>query len=113
MSSDEKPLTVRVVMARSVADRWLRGHTRSEYRFNIFGFPTPAKAKRFASMLRSLRDRPQRRPPVTASSRIPLISDLGVKERGDTVEIWSSNVDSLRKLAKVAESMGLNTDFIW
>jgi hypothetical protein len=29
------------------------------------------------------------------------------------VEVWSSNVESLRKLAKVAESMGLNTDFIW
>jgi hypothetical protein len=109
MSSDEKLLTVRVVMARSVADRWLLGHTRSEYRFTVFGFPSPSKAKRFASSLRSLRDRQYKQ----ASVSLPAISDLGVRERGDMVEVWSSNVESLRKLAKVAESMGLNTDFIW
>ena len=112
MSSDHKPLTVRVVMARSVADRWLKGHTHSEYRFTIFGFPTPAKAKRFSSTLRALRDRNQRRG-SSGPLRVPMISDLGVKERGDVIEVWSSNVDSLRKLARWADSVGLNTDFIW
>ena len=113
MASDDKSLTVRVVMARSVADRWLKGHTRSEYRFNIFGFPTSGKAKKFASMLRSLRDRPQRRASVTSLLRVPSISDLGVRERNDSVEVWSSNVEGLRKLAKWAENSGLLTDFIW
>jgi hypothetical protein len=42
-----------------------------------------------------------------------MISDLGVKERGDVVEVWSSNVEALRKLARWAETVGLNTDFIW
>lgn len=112
MSSDKKPLTVRVVMARSVADRWLKGHTHREYRFTIFGFQSPSKAKRFASTLRALRDRTQRKVAST-EVRVPAIADLGVKERGDVVEVWSSNVEALRKLAKVSESMGLNTDFIW
>lgn len=111
MSSDKKPLTVRVGMARSVADRWLKGHTRSEYRFTVFGFQTPRKAKRFASSLRSLRDRQQLR--TSASLRFPAIADLGVKEKGDSVELWSSNVEALRKIARWAESSGLNTDFIW
>lgn len=113
MSSDEKSLTIRVGMARSVADRWLKGHTHSEYRFSVFGFASPAKAKRFASTLRSLRDRPRRASSSSSPFRLPLISDLGVKEKGDAVELWSSNVESLRKLSKVAEAMGLNTDFIW
>lgn len=111
MSSEEKPLTVRVVMARSVADRWLRSHSHSEYRFTVFGFQGPAKAKRFASTLRSLRDRPQIR--NSSSLSLPPIPDLGVKEKGDSVELWSSNVESLRKVARWAESAGLNTDFIW
>lgn len=96
-------------MAKSVANRWLQGITRSEYRFMIFGFAHPSKAKKFASTLRSIRDRQHKQ----ASVSLPAISDLGVKDRGDMVEVWSSNVEALRKLAKVAEAMGLNTDFIW
>ena len=98
-------------MAKEVAARWLQGASRSEYRFSIFGFVHPMKAKKFASLLRSIRNRR-----VIASSdvgSIPTIPDLGVKERGDTVEVWSSNVDGLRKLSKWAEQVGLNTDFIW
>lgn len=105
------PSTVRVVMAKSVANRWLHGLTRSEYRFTIFGFAHPSKAKKFASSLRSLRDRQHKE--ASASTSLPAISDLGVRERGDAVEVWSSNVESLRKLARWAETVGLNTDFIW
>jgi hypothetical protein len=102
--------SVRVVMAKSVADRWLQGIAHKEYRFTISGFPTPGKAKKFASSLRSLRDRQHKK---EASVSIPAIADLGVRERNDTVEVWSSNVESLRKLAKWAENAGLDTDFIW
>jgi hypothetical protein len=105
--------TVRVVMAKSVASRWIKGLSRTEYRFNIFGFDSTAKAKKFASSLRSLRDRPNHRKSSETPTLLPSISDLGVRERGDMVEVWSSNVDSLRKLARWAESVGLNTDFIW
>jgi hypothetical protein len=104
------PSTVRVVMAKAVANRWLQGLTHSEYRFSIFGFAHPSKAKKFASSLRSLRDRQHKE---ASSVSLPSIADLGVKERGDTVEVWSSNVDALRKLARWAETVGLNTDFIW
>lgn len=100
-------------MAKAVANRWLQGLSHSEYRFNIFGFAHPSKAKKFASTLRSIRDRHHKKATTVSTGNIPVISDLGVRERGDMVEVWSSNVESLRKLAKVAESMGLNTDFIW
>jgi hypothetical protein len=101
-------------MARSVAARWLDAVTRSEYRFNIFGFASYVKAKKFAASLRNIRDRQQRSVQATGDTlRIPVILDLGVKERGDSVEVWSSNVESLRKLAKWAEKVGLSTDFIW
>jgi hypothetical protein len=101
-------------MAKAVAARWLQGVTRSEYRFNIFGFANQVKAKKFASSLRALRDREQRREASEDGLlHIPVIPDLGVRERGDTIEVWSSNVEGLRKLAKWAESVGLNTDFIW
>lgn len=99
-------------MAKVVASRWLADISKSEYRFNIFGFPHPSKAKKLASSLRSLRDR-QVRTGSEGKIRFPVIPDLGVRETGDGVEVWSSNVDALRKLAKWAEDSGLNTDFIW
>jgi hypothetical protein len=100
-------------MAKAVAARWLLGLTHSEYRFSIFGFANQAKAKKFAASLRSIRDQKHNKTAGEETARIPAIADLGVKERGDTVEVWSSNVDALRKLAKWAEIVGLNTDFIW
>lgn len=99
-------------MAKMVASRWLSSISKSEYRFTIFGFQHPSKAKKFASSLRSLRDRELR----TGSSnnvKFPPIPDLGVREMGDGVVVWSSNVEALRKLANWAEESGLNTDFIW
>jgi hypothetical protein len=104
-------------MAKSVAARWLKSASRDEYRFVIFGFQNHVKAKRFASSLRVLRDKTQIREASSESGdgfvNIPVIPDLGVRERGDVVEVWSSNVESLRHLARWAEATGLNTDFIW
>jgi hypothetical protein len=100
-------------MAKSVAHRWLIAATSSEYRFSIFGFEHQSKAKKFASVLRSLRDRKCKSAGSQNSPHIPTIPDLGVRDRGDAVEVWSSNVEALRKLAFWAESSGLNTDFIW
>lgn len=100
-------------MAKVVASRWLLAHSKSEYRFTIFGFQHPAKARKFASSLRSLRDKNLRKEASEVDLRIPVIADLGVRETGDGVEVWSSNVESLRKLANWAEAVGLNTDFIW
>ena len=99
-------------MAKVVASRWLVAISKSEYRFNIFGFAHPAKAKKFASSLRALRDK-QLRKESSEHVRFPVIPDLGIRETGDGVEVWSSDVESLRKLANWAESAGLNTDFIW
>ena len=108
----DKPSTVRIVMAKAVAARWLQSASKGEYRFTIFGFPTQVKAKRFASSLRAIRDKSQRMA-GDGVVHIPVIADLGVRERGDIVEVWSSDVEGLRHLARWAETTGLNTDFIW
>jgi len=109
----KSPSTVRIVMAKAVADRWLQGLSRSEYRFTIFGFQNLVKARKFASMLRSLRDSGRREASEDGTHRIPKIADLGVKESGDGVVVWSADVEGLRGLSKWAEAAGLNTDFIW
>jgi hypothetical protein len=99
-------------MAKAIASRWLEGLTSREFRFNIFGFANHVKAKKFASSLRLIRDKQQRQA-SEGEAHIPAIMDLGVRERGDVVEVWSSNLEGLRKLAKWADAVGLSTDFIW
>ena len=99
-------------MARSVADRWVNGCATGEYRFTIFGLGTPGDVSRFASVLRSWRDGKLKIRQGNVAGSAP-IADLGVKEIGDSVEVWSSDIEGLRKLAAWAEERGLDTSFIW
>ena len=99
-------------MAKAVADRWLDNLAHGEYRFTLFGFRNAGHAKKFASVLRSLRDRPVKTG-SSDSGRLAAVPDLGVRERGEFLEVWSSDVDGLRRIAKWAETSGLNSDFIW
>jgi hypothetical protein len=94
-------------MAKAVAGRWVAGVSRDEYRFTLFGLGTPEEARKFASLLRSWRDGK-----IKVASMDP-IPDLGVKESGDVLELWSSDLQGLKKLATWAESRGLDTSFIW
>ena len=94
-------------MARSVAERWVQGNAQGEYRFTIFGLGTPNDVRKFASVLRTWRDGK-----LKLASMEP-ISDLGVREGGDILEVWSTNRDAMKKLANWAEGRGLDTSFIW
>lgn len=94
-------------MAKNVAGRWLEDLCRGEYRFAIMGFNTSMDCRKFASLIRSWRDG------TTRIASVPAISDIGIHERGDSIDVWASDSVALRKFAKWVESTGLETDFIW
>ncbi len=94
-------------MAKSVAGRWLVDMSKGEYRFSLMGFTTSMDCRKFASLIRSWRDGTAKIATTTH------IADLGVQEHGDSIEVWSSDAEGLRKFAKWVESTGLETDFIW
>lgn len=94
-------------MARSVAERWISGLAQTEYRFTIFGHGTTGDARKFASQLRASRDGKMN------IAALGVISDLGVREMGDMVEVWSSDHAGMRRLASWAVGRGLDTSFIW
>lgn len=109
----QEPSSIRVAMVKSVANRWVHSFAKDEYRFTIFGVGNAGETKKFASLLRTWRDgKLSRRISSGATSTEP-IPDLGVREQGDSVEIWSSDLEGLRKIAKWAEERELETSFIW
>ena len=102
-----QPSHQRVAMAKAGASRCVSDISRGEYRFSMFGFGTSGESRKFSSLLKSWRDGKVR---VASLSPIP---DLGVKDMGDHVEVWSSDQIGLAKLSKWVESRGLDSTFIW
>jgi len=102
---------VRIAMARHLADRWLCDVSRSEYRFAVLSSHGKSEAdmRLLAGFLRNWRDGKAR---IASLASIP---DLGVREivGTNTIEVWSSECDTLRKLASWMESRGFDTNFIW
>ena len=95
----------RVVLAKKVAERWICDNARSEYRLQVFG--NSLDIRKLPSLLRSFRD---------GSIRIAKsepIKDLGIKEGFDSVTLWSSDRDGLKKLADWFESRGMETSGVW
>lgn len=103
----QKPSNIRVALTKSVVSRWVSKVSTGEYRFTIFGLGTTGETRKFASLLRSWRD-----DKVRVASMAP-IPDLGVRESGDTIEVWSSDLEGMTKLARWSESRGFETSFIW
>lgn len=95
-----------VDMSRAVAAKWLSDFAKSEYRFQIYGFPNSAEVRRVASILRSWRDG------KTKFASILPVSDLGIRESGDSLELWSKDYHGIAKLAKWADSRGYETTFL-
>jgi len=98
-------------MARQVADRWLADNSQKEYRFAAMAGSgkTELDVRLLVGSLRSWRDGKSRIGTLTA------ITDLGVREivGTNTIEVWASDCDGLRKLAAWMESRGFETNFIW
>lgn len=103
--SKKDPETRRVIMARSVARRWLQSVAQAEYRIRVlYG---SREYRNLPNLLRAFRDG------KVALQGLPSVSDLGVKEDFDAVEVWSKNYDALRKLCAWFEKQGFDTTGIW
>ena len=101
-----QPSERRVVMAKLVARKWLTKNATVEYRLTAY-HSDQRMLKALPSLLRSFRD-----------GRIKLgslqtIADLGIKEEGDGVAIWSSDADKMASLQGFLENKGYDTTGVW
>ena len=94
---------VRVVMAKAVVLAWLESNVHREYRMKVFNLTRSD----FPNLLRSARDKKIR------LTGVDLFPDLGVQEENENLVVWTSDLDSLRKLSKFFEKRGMETTFIW
>lgn len=95
------PTHRRVVLARAIATRYLTEVSRPEYRLSIL----TGSDDRFhiPSLMAGLRDG---RLKLGGMSAPP---DLGVREEFDSVVVWSSDSNSLGKIARWFETRGFET----
>jgi len=95
----------RIVMAKSVAQRWLEARVRPEYRMKVYYGANEIRG--LPALVRSFRDGK-----IKIGSIEP-IRDLGVKEEFDHFVIWSSDRDGLIELKDWLETRGCETTGVW
>ena len=96
----------RVVMAKSIASRWVRERLKEEYRFSAYQCGS-TDIKKLPSLLRSFRDG------KIKMAGVDPLPDLGVEEKFDSVTVWSSDKDSLMTLQNWFEVRGVETSGMW
>lgn len=99
-----KTKSKRVIMARSVARRYLRQITHPEYRLKVFHSD---RVNNLPDLLRNFRDGQLR------IGSVPPIVDLGIQEEFDTLSIWTSNREALLGLRDWLEDRGIETSGVW
>lgn len=104
--SQKKSIERRVVMAKLVASRWLGERVRDEHRLTVFS-SGPREVRNLPNLLRSFRDG------KVAMSGVKPLPDMGVEEKFDAVEVWSSDRQALITLKDWCEVRGLETSGIW
>ena len=104
-----KPCKKRIVMAKGVAERWLKNHSSPEYRITVYETGTSKPVRNIVNLLRSFRDGKAK------IAGIESISDLGIgsQESAGTITIWSSNHSELVKLDKWLTDRGFLSTGIW
>lgn len=95
----------RVVLAKSVARRWVARVAEPEYRVRVL--LGAREIRNLPSLLRSFRDS------KVSMQGVPNIRDLGIREHFDALELWSRDRDGLLKLATWFEKRGLDTSGVW
>ncbi len=94
---------IRVVMAKKIAKAWLETNTKREYRMKVLNITRSD----FPNLLRSARDK------KIKLTGVDLFPDLGVQEDNENLVVWTSDLESLRKLKNFFERLGMETTFIW
>lgn len=99
----------RVIMARSVARRWLQNRAKPEFRMHIYMTPgsSPNLFRSLPNLMKSHRNGQIR------LSGVDSAPDLGVQSHFDYVTVWSSNKVALQSLQEFCESKGLDTSGVW
>jgi hypothetical protein len=95
------PTHRRVVLAKSIAAKYLSEVLRPEYRLTIFH--NSADTRNVPGLLLGMRDGRLR---IAGLAAPP---DFGVREGFDSVSVWSSEDGTLRKLAAWFEARGFET----
>jgi hypothetical protein len=86
------PIFRRVVMARSVAERWLEDVSHPEYRLTVY---LPGNdARNVPALMQGLKEGRIRVAGLTTPK------DFGVAEAFDAITMWSSDGEAIKKLAK-------------
>jgi len=104
-----KPCKKRIVMAKGVAERWLKSHSTPEYRITVYESGTSKPIRNISNLLRSFRDGKAR------IAGIQAIPDLGIggEQSAGSLTIWSSNHSELVKLDKWLTDRGFLSTGIW
>lgn len=92
-------------MARNLARRWLEAAAHPEYRLTVYYVGQEIKG--LPNLLRSFRDG---RVKIGSVEPIP---DLGISEGFDSVTVWSSDREALRRLSAWFEQRGFETTGVW
>jgi len=95
----------RIIMAKSVASRWVESHLQAEHRLVIFG--TSSDIRKLPNLLRSFRDG------KIAMSEVSSLPDLGIQESFDQITVWSTDRVALKTLANWFEKRGMETSGVW
>lgn len=94
-----------IVMARSLAKRWLVKVATAEYRIRVlYG---ARDYRNLPNLLRAFRDNK-----VKIAGLAP-VTDMGVKEAFDYFEVWSRDYEGLFRLGQWFEKQGFDTTGIW
>lgn len=100
------PSERRIVMARNLALRWLSEKAHPEHQVRIF-YVGRENSRGIPGVLRAFRDSKLR---IGSLEAIP---DLGVSEAFDSVTVWSSDRQALKRLAAWFEGHGYETSGVW
>lgn len=106
MTDSNSDIQNQILMSKRIAMKWLSKTAQAEYRVDIY-FTNPKESKMMPSLLRSFRDG------RATFASVGRIADLGVKEQGDVVTVWSSNREELIQLKDHFEKRGFETSGLW
>jgi hypothetical protein len=93
-------------MAKLVAAKWLASEAKVEYRLTAYS-SNPRMLKALPSLLRAYRDGR-----VRLGSTIP-VTDLGIKDNGESVSIWTASAEGLVSVQNWLENHGYETTGVW
>jgi len=101
----KKTQETKIVMEKRVAARWLSRIAKSEHRLKIFY--SARGSQNLANLMRSYRDG------KVVLEGVHNTVDIGVKDYGNAVEVWTSDREVLIQIKEWFEKRGYETTGVW